>query len=164
MREGKRSRGVIARNKVTKQSPPLIVTAPWRLPPRVLVAGVAALRGVYTECSECARNDKSRGNLAHSERPPERLRWERLDKNDKQRPIAVSEPMEQLTRYVHDALFDHPVLAGAKDEICLVLSGSRAVNYDVPSSDYDLLGTCACNADSIEQRPGTKLDDSSEGH
>ena len=42
-------------------------------PLRVLVAGVAVLRGVYTERSECARNDKARGNLAHSERPPERL-------------------------------------------------------------------------------------------
>jgi hypothetical protein len=35
--------------------------------------------------------------------------------------------MEQLTRYVHDALFDHPALTDVKDEICLVLSGSRAV-------------------------------------
>jgi hypothetical protein len=50
--------------------------------------------------------------------------------------------MEQLTHYIHDALLDHPVLTDAKDEICFVLSGSRAVNYQVPSSDYDLLGIC----------------------
>jgi len=54
----------------------------------------------------------------------------------------TSRPMEQLERYVRDALFEHPVLSGARDRISLVLAGSRAVGYDVPSSDYDLLGVC----------------------
>jgi hypothetical protein len=50
--------------------------------------------------------------------------------------------MGQLGRYIGDALFDHPELTDARDTISLVLSGSRAVNYHVPSSDYDLLGVC----------------------
>ena len=50
--------------------------------------------------------------------------------------------MGQLERYVRSALFKHPVLADVRDRVSLVLAGSRAVGYDVPSSDYDLLGVC----------------------
>ena len=50
--------------------------------------------------------------------------------------------MDQLLRYVREALYDHPALADARDEISLALAGSRAVGYHVPDSDYDLLGVC----------------------
>jgi hypothetical protein len=50
--------------------------------------------------------------------------------------------MEPLDRYIRDALYTHPALAEARGKIGLALAGSRAVGYDVPSSDYDLLGVC----------------------
>ena len=53
-----------------------------------------------------------------------------------------SEPVDPLVRYVREALFEQPALAGTEGQVSLVLAGSRAVGYDVPSSDYDLLGVC----------------------
>jgi hypothetical protein len=50
--------------------------------------------------------------------------------------------MEPLDRYIRDALYTHPALAEARGKIGLALAGSRAVGYQVPSSDYDLLGVC----------------------
>ena len=50
--------------------------------------------------------------------------------------------MEPLDRYIRDALYTDPALADTGGKIGLALAGSRAVGYDVPSSDCDLLGVC----------------------
>ncbi len=50
--------------------------------------------------------------------------------------------IEPLSRFIDEALFGYPELSDYRDKIALVLSGSRAVNYHVSSSDYDLLGLC----------------------
>ncbi len=50
--------------------------------------------------------------------------------------------MQKITDYIQNVVLNSPLLADSRDEISVVLSGSRAVGYHVPESDYDFLGLC----------------------
>ena len=50
--------------------------------------------------------------------------------------------MQEIKDYIKNVVLKNPLLADSKDRISFVLSGSRAVGYYVPESDYDFLGLC----------------------
>ena len=50
--------------------------------------------------------------------------------------------LDRARRYAHEFALCHPVLRGCRDQVGVVLSGSRAVGYHVPSSDYVFLAVC----------------------
>jgi hypothetical protein len=50
--------------------------------------------------------------------------------------------IDQLLRFINERLFKYPELAECRDKLSIVLAGSRSANYNVASSDYDLLGLC----------------------
>lgn len=47
--------------------------------------------------------------------------------------------MHEIERYVESNLLNNPLLAPFRGSVSVVLSGSRAVEYHTPSSDYDFL-------------------------
>ena len=50
--------------------------------------------------------------------------------------------LDQAREYAQSIVLAHPALHTVRDRVGIVLSGSRAVGYDVPSSDYDYLVLC----------------------
>lgn len=49
---------------------------------------------------------------------------------------------DPLIQFIQKGLFGCPELVDCQEHLALVLAGSRAVNYAVPTSDYDILGLC----------------------